>query len=76
MEEMSEIPKGFCQCGCGQKTPTVDISSKKIREASWELWDWLTGNIVDEFPVEDCDEIVRKIIKVVRQDKGDPRLEL
>ena len=52
---------------------TVDISSEKIREGAWQLWEEVVDHTMptENSDIEDFDEIVEKIIKVIFQDKGD-----
>lgn len=49
----------------------IDIPSETIRKAAWELWEEVVDRVTENTDIEDFDEIVDKIIKVIFQDKGD-----
>ena len=52
----------------------IGISPEKVREAAWELWEEVADGTMptENSSLDDFDEIVKKIIKVIYQDKGDP----
>lgn len=58
--------------------PVIKIDPTKLREGSWELWEWLG----EEVSIEFIDEILLKVIKVIfgdtvdLQDQVDPKKEI
>lgn len=48
----------------------AEVSPEKIREAAWELWqEVVDGSMSENYPIEEYDEIVKKIIKVLYQEE-------
>ena len=49
--------------------PAIEISPEKIREAAWELWNNVDDGILNvDYPIEDYDEAVIRLIRIVLQD--------